>query len=454
MAKKENLSLVELLEQALVIDEDKPYEVPINWVWTKLKSITLPMVTTKPDENKKHFRYIDIDAIDNLTQSIREYKTIQTVMAPSRASRGLEEGNTLFSMVRPYLRNIAFVYKEYADCIASTGFFVCRPSYRINPRFLFYVLCSEYVIVGLTSLMRGDNSPSIKGSELQNYPIPFPPLPEQQRIVKLIETLFEKLDRAKELLQNTLDSFEMRKSAILHKAFTGELTVKWREENGISLDSWELRRISEICQVVRGGSPRPAGDIRYYNGDIPFLKVADITRSGKMYINSSEYSIKEAGLNRTRLIDANTLLLTNSGATLGVPAICTIKTTFNDGIAAFLGLDSRSLEFFYYFWTSKTQMLRAINKGAAQPNLNTDIIGNIEVNLPTIDEQVEIAMVLDNLLDKEQRAKELMDLIENIDRMKKSILARAFCGELSTNNPNEESALELLKEVLRERVEG
>ena len=97
----------------------------------------------------------------------------------------------------------------------------------------------------------------------------------------------------------------------------------------------KLKKYSEICNIVRGGSPRPAGSPEFYGGNIPFMKVADITRNVGPYVNSTEYTIKEAGLKKTRMVDKNTLLLTNSGATLGVPAICAFKTTFNDGIAAF-----------------------------------------------------------------------------------------------------------------------
>lgn len=450
--KKEKLSLEELLDQAIVKEEDRPYEVPGNWVWTRLKHIIKPMVSKKPNQQQETFRYIDIDAIDNKNQCIYNPKIIPIIEAPSRASREVCEGDTLFSLVRPYLRNIAYVNKEHRDCIASTGFYVCKPTLAVNSKYLFYILCSEYIINTVNQYMKGDNSPSVRSTEFESCFIPIPPIAEQNRIVKVIESLFEKLDKAKELIQNALESFESRKAAILHKAFTGELTSKWREENGVSLGSWKIKKISEICNVVRGGSPRPAGDPKYYDGDIPFLKVADITKNQGAYLYTYENSIKEAGLNRTRMVDANTLLLTNSGATLGVPAICTFQTTFNDGIAAFLNLNIESLKFFYYFWITQTQALRAINKGAAQPNLNTDIIGNIEVKLPLIEEQKEIVRILDNLLEKEQRAKELFDTIEKIDLMKKAILAKAFRGELGTNDPKEENAVELLKEVLKEKI--
>ena len=139
-------------------------------------------------------------------------------------------------------------------------------------------------------------------------------------------------------------------------------------------EGWGWIKIGELCDVVRGGSPRPAGDPRYYGGAIPFLKVADITNKPGTYLNSYSYTITEAGLTKTRQIRPKTLLLSNSGATLGVPKICMIEATMNDGIAAFIGLDESALLYHYYFWQGKTQELRSINQGAAQPNLNTDLI--------------------------------------------------------------------------------
>jgi len=141
---------------------------------------------------------------------------------------------------------------------------------------------------------------------------------------------------------------------------------------------------------VRGGSPRPAGDPKYYDGKIPFLKVRDITKDNNPYLITFEYTIKEAGLHKTRKIAPNTLLLSNSGATLGVPKICMLDATMNDGIAAFLKLDQRSNLYLYYFWLNKTKELRNINMGAAQPNLNTDIIKNYLVPYCSFEEQSTI----------------------------------------------------------------
>jgi type I restriction enzyme S subunit len=155
----------------------------------------------------------------------------------------------------------------------------------------------------------------------------------------------------------------------------------------------------EIAEIVRGGSPRPAGDKRYYEGEIPFLKVADLTASDEIYLHSHTYTIKEAGLHKTRMVEADTLMLTNSGATLGIPKICTFQTTFNDGIAALLKLSFMNKKFLYYFLKSKSQWyLETASRGQGQPNLNTDIISNTPLALPPLAEQERIVAKLEKLM--------------------------------------------------------
>lgn len=176
------------------IDDEIPFEIPANWTWKRGKEIFLPMFTRTPGKTGT-FKYIDIDAIDNKQHKITIPKTIEAINAPSRASRGVEAGDVLFSMVRPYLENIALIKEEHADCIASTGFYVCRPNKAIYPEYLFYLMTSTYVIKGLNEFMKGDNSPSISGDEIAKWLYPIPPIEEQKRIVKIINDLFKRLDQ-------------------------------------------------------------------------------------------------------------------------------------------------------------------------------------------------------------------------------------------------------------------
>ena len=164
--------------------------------------------------------------------------------------------------------------------------------------------------------------------------------------------------------------------------------------------NWKWCRLADIATVVRGGSPRPAGDPRFYEGDIPFLKVADVTRAKGKFVEGYTATIKEAGLSKTRFIDVRTVLLSNSGATLGIPAICDFPATFNDGIAAFIYLaDGVDDEFLHLYLRSKSQwFIEFASRGQGQPNLNTDIIRATWFPLPPLEEQQRIVARVDELM--------------------------------------------------------
>ena len=172
------------------ITEEIPFELPASWNWTRGKIVFMPMESTKPTSD---FIYIDVDAVNNKLNIIDNAKQMSIDNAPSRATRKLHQNDILFSMVRPYLRNIALVDDTYKSAIASTGFYVITPGIVYFPKFLFYLMLSNYVVDGLNTFMKGDNSPSINNSHIENYLYPLPPFKEQQRIVAQIEKLFEQL---------------------------------------------------------------------------------------------------------------------------------------------------------------------------------------------------------------------------------------------------------------------
>ena len=179
-------------------DNGHSEKLPKNWTWAKGINIFLPMKSTKPKDEE--FQYIDIDSIDNKRQIINGIKTLKTSKAPSRASRYTQKNDVIFSMVRPYLRNIAKVIND--NCIASTGFYVCSPTPKLlNSDYCYYLMISEYVVNGLNQFMKGDNSPSISKGHIDEWLFPLPPFAEQQRIVQKIEVLFSVLDN----IQNALE---------------------------------------------------------------------------------------------------------------------------------------------------------------------------------------------------------------------------------------------------------
>ena len=177
-------------KKCLDITEQIPFDLPESWSWARGMSVFMPMESTKPSSD---FVYIDVDAVNNRLNIIDNPKKVRFENAPSRATRKLHKNDLLFSMVRPYLKNIALVDDIYIDAIASTGFYVITPSLGYYPAFLFYLMLSNYVVDGLNAFMKGDNSPSINNCHIEDYLYPLPPIEEQKRIVNKIEQLFKQL---------------------------------------------------------------------------------------------------------------------------------------------------------------------------------------------------------------------------------------------------------------------
>lgn len=319
-------------------------------------------------------------------------------------------------------------------------------SLTLNNYLLHYLNYFDYrgYVTGTTRL-------KLTQASLKNIPIPLPPLAEQHRIVAKIEELFTSLDKSVETLKIAKQQLKVYRRAVLKYAFEGRLTHPDLKEGELP-EGWEKTDVGSLCNVVRGGSPRPAGDPRFYNGSIPFLKVRDLTKDEKMFVLEAEFTIKEAGLTKTRLVKAGTLLLSNSGATLGVPKITAIDATMNDGVAAFLNLkcDSR---YFYYFWKSKTAELRAINQGAAQPNLNTELIKEVKIVLPKDKEaQVKIVQEIESRLSVCDKLEESIEQsLQQAEALRQSILKKAFEGKLVPQEPNDEPASVLLERIAAAR---
>lgn len=495
--KKKQLTLEEKLELALVPKEEQPYEIPNNWVWVRLGSYFHEVKDRQiPDKSFIH-KYL---GLENLQKGggIVSIASSESVFSTKTK---FQNGDVLYGKLRPYLNKHSYVDFEG---ICSTDILCYRSIDKESSKFLNYFFGLPEVINYAVNNCSGINLPRVSPKSINLLEFPLPPFKEIKRCIQKVDDMLKKTREAKQLIQEAKESFELRRASILNKAFTGELTAKWRETNdcepAIELlekindeklkkwddeclkttnegkrkpkkliiktveemiipkeeqpyeipVGWEWVRLGDLSNVVRGGSPRPAGDSRYYDGDIPFLKVADLTKGNSIYLNSYKNTIKEAGLNRTRLVDKNTLLLSNSGATLGVPRITTFETTFNDGIAAFLGLHKELLIYSYYLLSSKTKELRGLNIGAAQPNLNTEIIGKIMVPLPPLLEVNENINQLQQLLNSEYKAKEILNMESQIELIEKSILNKAFRGELGTGSVDDEPAIELLKRVLTE----
>ena len=285
---------------------------------------------------------------------------------------------------------------------------------------------------------------------VKTYPIPLPPYIEQSRIVARIESLFAKLDEAKEKVQEILDGADLRRAAILHQAFTGKLTAKWRKERGVRLEDWRKTTLKEISSAIGDGlhgTPEYDAEGKYFfiNGNNFFDDHIEIKPDTKK-VNEKEYNKYKIALS-----SSNTVFLSING-TLGKTAFYNNEPVILGKSACYINVMSMVNKYWLKYFFQTLEFINYANEkatGSTIKNLGLKAIREKKIYLPSMPEQQEIVRLLDNLLSREQSTVTACEeALTTIDTLKKSILARAFRGELGTNDPTESSAKELLQEIL------
>ena len=277
---------------------------------------------------------------------------------------------------------------------------------------------------------KGSAIPHLNKELFFNMPFPLPPtLAEQQRIVNRIETMFAKLDQAQEKAQTVLDSFETHKAAILHKAFSGQLRIDNEE---LTIADWEDTTIGECCKLGSGGTPSKSHPEYYENGIIPWLKTGEIDWND---IYDVEERITNAGVENSsaKIFPAESVVVAmyGMGVTRGKAAIIKIPTTTNQAVCVLQPNEKLNNRFLFYYFMCNYWQIREQSVGGNQLNLSGKIIASFPIKLPPLNYQLSIVNFLDIVLEKESRAKEAAGtVLDQIALLKKSILARAFRGEL------------------------
>ncbi|MGL4741362.1 MAG: restriction endonuclease subunit S [Sarcina sp.] len=440
MAKKK-MTLEEKLEETIV--NDIPYEVPDNWSWVKLAygfaeckdKYRKPVNST---ERAKREGSIPYYGATGQVGFIDDYLTNEELVIVG------EDGAPFFDILKnkaymingkSWVNNHAHLLKSYYG--------------NYGNRFLMHYL-NQF---NYTDYVNGTTRLKLTQANMNNIPICLPPLNEQQRIVEKIESLFEKLDKAKELIEEARDDFENRKVAIMKSVLEGTFLKNVQRKklnNGLLVPSyWDYEEFKTLGLLERGKSKhRPRNDEKLFGGKYPFIQTGDIAKSNG-YIIKHNQTLSEFGLSQSKLFEKETLCITIA-ANIGDVAILTYDCCFPDSIVAFKPNENVDSKFIYYYISLIKKDLEQFAPATAQKNLNLKLLGSIEIILPPLDEQKQIVKILDKLLADESRIEKLINLEEQIELIKKSILAKAFRGELGTNNP-EESAIELLKEILSEK---
>lgn len=457
--KKTALTIEERLQQALVSAEEQPYEVPENWVWVRLGSLAdvkggkrLPKGTTFSENITKH-PYIRVTDFNAIGVSLEGLKYIDEDVY-EKISRYTISSDDIYVSIAGSIGKVGIIPSCIDGANLTENAAKITNIKGINQKYLCLFLKSEFAQYQMQSATIATTQAKLALFRIESLTFPLPPLSEQQRIVERIEELFAKLDEAKERLQEVAESFAVRKAAILHKAFTGELTQQWRRENGVSDESWEEKKLGEVGSWLGGGTPSTSREEYWENGNILWITSKDMKSA---VIEDTLMKVNEIGVKNSsaNYIEKPALLVVmRSGILRRTFPVAMVKKPFtvNQDLKAIIP-DKDDLEFLYWMLLSNEQRIldTCMKNGTTVESINSNALKNLTFKCPTLPEQHEIVRLIDDLLARERAVQQAAEqALASIDLMKKSILARAFRGELGTNKASEASALELLRQVLAE----
>lgn len=465
---KNDKTLEKLSKEALAPVEEHPYQVPGNWVWVYTPYLfDIEYGKNLPTSQLKETGYPVFGANGQIGY-YDEYTYEEPKVLVS--CRGANSGTINISLCKSFITNNSLVLSE---------------KYDMSVEFVQYLF--ESVEKG--TLISGSAQPQITLKAFTKFPLPIPPYDEQQRIVSKIESLFSKIDKAKELIEEAREGFENRKAAILAKAFRGELTRKWREENtnipsaeevlkNISVKkrhivnyeclkeipyklpmNWKWIRLGELIDKIDAGKNFTCPDIPVDKGKVGIVKISAVTW-GKFNHKETKTVEDKSKINPSYFIKKGDFLISRANTIELVGASVVVDEIDYDIMISdkvwrvnFL-LDVQSYVNYYLktIYGRKEIEDRATGNQLSMRNISQKSFEKILIPFPPLEEAEEIVNILNRLSIKETEIEELTQLEDQIELLKKSILSRAFRGELGTNDPTEESTLELLKEILEEKI--
>ena len=461
------------------------------------------MQRVRPQEEPVHsFTYLDIASIDNTNYRIVSPKTYSGANAPSRARQRVRGGNTLFSTVRTYLKNIAMVPPEFDGQVASTGFCVLNPSDAIDPKYVFYHTVSDDFVSKLNPLQRGTSYPAVRDDDVLAQRIDLPPLPEQRRIVAEIEKQFTRLDASVAALRRTRTNLKRYRASVLRAACSGELAPteaelaraegRDYEQAGVLLerilaerrehwDAQEKRRgnykepaapgvsdlptlpekwvwatVGQLSDRIEYGTSQKAGSDA---SGVPVLRMGNV-QNGTLDFSVLKYlppSYAESA--KTMLRDGDLLFNRTNSAELvgksavykrGFPPACfasyLIRVSFiGDTSPDYICMCINSEHGRRYINSVRSQQV-------GQANVNGTKLAAMPIPLPPHAEQRRIVSEVERRLSVVQQAAAVVEAsLQRAERLRQSILKRAFSGQLVHQDPNDEPASVLLERIRAQR---
>ncbi|MGO4988535.1 restriction endonuclease subunit S [Gallicola sp. Sow4_E12] len=426
MAKKKELTEEERLEKALVPESEWPYELPEGWKWVRLEDIN--SFTGKSIEPSKfpdeEFELYSVPSYDEDFPEILRGKEIGS------SKKEVEKNDILLCKINPRINRVWIVTKYTEHRLIASSEWIHIRSKVLIPNYLMWYFRSgmfrEFMLSNVSGV--GGSLMRAQPKMVNKYVVPIAPIEKQLEIVKQIESLFSKLEEAKEKVESVLESSENRRSAILHKAFTGELTKKWREENGVSMDSWETYELGKLIETQYGYTESACLE----EIGPKFLRITDI-QEGSVNWNKVPYCKIDDKNFEKYFLQKRDIVVARTGATTGKSYL--IRDEVNSVFASYLirvtinNREKLDEDYLYQYFQSPLywEQITDLSQGIALPGVNAKKLKTMKVPIPSLEEQLVITERAKRTIVRVIEIETICnDNLKKIDFIKKMILSRMF----------------------------
>lgn len=391
-----------------------------DWVLKKFGDLVEePKETCKNISAEGIEHVVGLEHIDSGNIRLRKSATIEESTTFSKKFR---RGDVLFGRRRAYLKKAA---QAEFDGICSGDITVFRAKAELSSALLPFIVYNDKFFDYAVKHSAGGLSPRVKFKDLANYEFLLPPKEEQARLAELLWAMDEVIQKEK----GVLEGVKKFRFSYLKDLFLGKIRYENRlsEFKVTSLGSipsdWRIGKVGKIAKVIRGSSPRPQGDPRYYGGPVPRLMGEDVTRDGK-FVTPKVDSLTLEGAKLSRPMPKGSLVMICSG-NVGLSSFLAVDCCIHDGFIAFPEIsDECDPNFLYYTFNSQLHRLfQNATHGGVFTNLTTDIIKNFEIVVPSKEEQAFIGSEVSNL---DLKVNQVISKVLASQSLQKSLINQIF----------------------------
>ncbi|WP_281976065.1 restriction endonuclease subunit S [Halobacillus litoralis] len=477
-----------------------PYKLPENWLWVSLSSSKKDKqsfgdgdwILKKNIDNNGTIRLLQLSDIGRGKFLNKSSKFISEDTFHELGCNEILPGDILISRMADPIARSCIISDMNQKLITAVDVAYLRPNQKLfDKKYLNFLFNSSFFRAQAEKEARGTTRLRITRKNLGNLPIPLPPINEQKRIVDRVERFMNKIDEARHLIKEAKDSFELRRKSILNKAFNGKLTEQWRKNNVQSTaleeikqmhkdrmdailsnkgrkpeylkydinevvqednnlpETWVVAPVGFLCDSLVPGRTKP----KSFTGSIPWVTIPDLV-SDEIFSNQNGFLLTQDEIDtvKAKVIPENSVIMSCVGR-FGISSVVKQPLVINQQLHAFLPSELILSRYLMYNIRHLDRYMHGIATSTTISYLNKTNANSLPISVSPLEEQKVIVDTLDSIFEKlNEHEVKLNDIDKYLENLEQSILTKAFKGELGTNDPKEESAIEMLKEAIQEQV--